>query len=152
MTIRIIGLGLGALLLAACGLSVDGLGPNPVDDAGSRTLEPVDGSVGNTPRSPAPAAPTADAAGASIDAREEPVVPGAANDASRAPIEAGSTCVLPAGATLCCGSVACANGDGTCATAGVCSLCQSTCTDPKKPVCCAASSNSVTCSATPGEC
>jgi hypothetical protein len=150
MTSRIIGFGAGALLVSACTLSMEGLGPEPVDDAGARTLEPVDGAVASPPRPPA--TPTADAAGASTDARGGPADPVAANDASRAPIEAGSTCVLPADATLCCGSVACADGDGTCATAGVCALCQSRCTDPKKPVCCAASSTTVTCSATPGDC
>jgi hypothetical protein len=151
MTNRIIGIGVGALLLSACGLSVEGLGPNPVD-AGLPTLEPVDGAAANTPRPSAPAAPAVDAAGASIDAREEAADPSAASDASRGSIEAGSSCVLPSGAIRCCGSVACTDGDGTCASAGVCGLCQTSCTDPKKPVCCAASSTMVTCAATPNEC
>jgi hypothetical protein len=143
MTTRIIALGASALLLAACGLGVDGLGPDLAYDAGSRTLEPVDGSVGS-PARPTPS-PTVDAKASSMtDA------PSASSD-SGGSLEGGS-CVLPSRATLCCGSVACTDGDGTCATAGVCALCQANCTDPKKPVCCAASSKMVTCSATPDGC
>jgi hypothetical protein len=150
LTPRIIGLAAGALLLSACGLSVEGLGPDPVPDAGSPTLEPVDGSVGNTPRPPGSSAPTVDAQAAAIDGPTEAKESGTIS-ASGGALEAGS-CVLPSGATVCCGSVPCADGDGTCSAAGVCALCQAQCTDPKKPVCCAASSNTVTCNATPGAC
>ena len=150
MTTRIIGGGVGALLLAACGLGVDGLGPDPVEDAGSRTLEPVDSSVASPVRPPA--APAVDAAGAAIDASSAAPDPVVAEDASGGRLEGGTACVLPQGAALCCGSVACADGDGTCATAGVCALCQASCTNAKKPVCCAESSTKVSCQAKPDDC
>jgi hypothetical protein len=150
MTSRSIGVAIGALLLAACGLGVEGLGPVPVDDAGSQTLEPVDGSVGSSPRAPAPTAPTVDARAASTDAPGEAKESGSTS-AGGGSLEGGS-CDLPGGATLCCGSVACADGDGMCAAAGVCALCRAKCIDPKKPVCCAASSATVNCAATPDEC
>jgi hypothetical protein len=92
----------------------------------------------------------ADAKAPSMDAPIE-ARGGGTTAASDASFEGGS-CVLPSGATQCCGSVACTDGDGKCATAGVCGLCQAQCTDPKKPVCCATSSTTVTCGATPNEC
>jgi hypothetical protein len=65
----------------------------------------------------------------------------------------GGSCVLPAGATLCCGSVACADQGGfPCATPGVCTLCEQMCTDPTTPVCCPAAADFVVCAATPNGC
>jgi hypothetical protein len=63
-----------------------------------------------------------------------------------------ATCNLPAGATMCCGSIACTSADGTCATAGVCALCRRTCTNPMLPVCCAEGNGIVSCAAQPGSC
>jgi hypothetical protein len=143
------GFAVAALLLPACTLGVEGLGPDLVDDAGSPPLVAVDASPPEAASPPVDAMtsePT-DAARVSIDARGV----ANANDASGGSHEGGS-CVLPSGATLCCGSVACTDGDGTCATAGVCDLCEAKCTDPAKPVCCARSSKEVACAATPAGC
>lgn len=56
------------------------------------------------------------------------------------------TCVLPAKATSCCGTVACRNFGGDCAA--VCDLCQRMC----RQTCCAKSNTSVTCEADPDSC
>jgi hypothetical protein len=154
MTSRTIGMGIAALLLSACALSENGLGPDALDDAGSPPLYAVDSSAAEAASAPAadaasavPADAMTDASRVSIDARSV----ANATDASGGALEGGS-CVLPTGATLCCGSVACTSSEGTCATAGVCALCQAQCTDPKKPVCCATSSTTVTCAATSDGC
>jgi hypothetical protein len=140
--------GIAALFLSGCSLSVEGLGPDSVVlDAGSPALYAPDGSVGAIAPADAMAGAPTDAGRVAIDGRS--VANG--SDASAASAEGGS-CVLPSRATLCCGSVACTDGDGTCATAGICALCQSTCTNPKKPICCASSSTAVTCAATPDGC
>jgi hypothetical protein len=147
MTARsILGVGIAAPLLAACSLGVEGLGPDPLADAGSPPLYAVDASAKEAASAPPPRA-MVDASPVSVDARS------AANaaDASGGSLEGGS-CVLPARATLCCGSVACTDADGTCASGGVCARCQAQCTDPTKPICCAASSTAVTCAATPDGC
>lgn len=125
MTMRTIAVAFGALLLTACSLSVEGLGPDPVDDAGSRTLEPVDGAV-VPPARPSPA-PTTDARPSPMDAP--------------APMDAPSE--AKGGGT--------SSADGS-APEGGSDPCQSKCTDPKKPVCCPGSSGTVTCSATSDEC
>jgi hypothetical protein len=61
-----------------------------------------------------------------------------------------ATCTLPAGATQCCGSIACVNSGGTCSS--VCASCQSKCNDPKRPVCCAQGGSFTTCERRPSDC
>jgi hypothetical protein len=89
---------------------------------------------------------TSDAAGARGD--EERSIDATPSDVG----SDASTCVLPLGATICCGSVACADDKVPCDSPGQCAVCEATCVDPVKPVCCPTGTLTATCVAKPNEC
>jgi hypothetical protein len=89
---------------------------------------------------------TTDAVGDSED-REDPSDARTSDAGSDSP-----SCVLPLGATTCCGPVACADDKVACDSPGECAVCEATCLDPAKPVCCPVGTLIATCVAKPNEC
>jgi hypothetical protein len=145
MAIRSIRVGMASLFLAACSLPEDGLGPQLVEDARGPAEPSEAGSMGAAADTSADA--MTDGEKVSIDTGTA----ANAGDAGSGSIEGGG-CVLPSGASVCCGSLACVDNKHSCVGAGICVLCQAACTDPTKPICCPTSSTKVTCQANPDEC
>ena len=135
-------------------VSVDGHSGGEVDGAEAADADPGEGNVSDADVAEA-ASDAADESPLASDAPSEAAVDVGAeagrpndSDASR---DAG-TCTLPAGTTRCCGVIACTDGDGTCASPGACDLCQSTCSNPTKRICCVKSATVVTCEDSPSKC
>src|SRR5882672_2653466 len=113
-------------LAGACGLNGGGLAEDVHEGVEASTpLESgsvVSSGDGSADRDMGDLGPSADSdalnevADTAIDA---PATEAAAIDV------AAPSCALPAGATMCCGAVACTNHDSTCDVVGVCAKCQS---------------------------
>jgi hypothetical protein len=169
---------LGAALVSSCGFAQEGLGPAGDPDSGRSDGADALGegsSSGSVPEGAGFAdgsgdtvAPTDDANEASSGAGEASsddtgagpdVVSEAARDAAQDVREGGPpdvgpdapSCVLPSGATLCCGTMSCTDHGASCSEPGICAQCLSKCTDPLRPICCALPGE-VTCEVRPRDC
>ena len=103
----------------------------------------------------APSGATADAKEAAADGSPDTREAGDATGTDGARGDSatdGNVCMMPAGATTCCGPVACTNHGGSCAAPGICAQCQSTCTNPALPICCALGGTTTKCEARPIDC
>jgi hypothetical protein len=133
---------LGSSVSPACANDFSAFTPVPGNDETGKDGAAIAEAGGNT------ADGAAGSDGATRDAAGGDAAAGASADASDD--AAAPTCTLPNGATQCCGTVACTNRGGNCAS--VCAKCEAQCTNAGRKICCANRDGTVSCQSNPGAC